>query len=406
MPEVTGKLLASQYEFIQSQSKFALMLGGVGSSKTHAGAHFVINMASKYPKVPGIICANTYNQVNTATLARLEQECEKFKIYYKPVLGGSEKHVKIGGTKALIYSLDAYDNIRGPEVGWAWADECLFAKEEAFKVLMGRIRDGRGPCFFRGTSTPNGFNWGYETFEGFEGENRTPLKHLIRAKTKDNVFLPDGYYETLLEMYGGADNPLAQQELEGLFVNLNSGAIYWGFDRKRNIQPCELRPGALFYLGQDFNVNPMCGVVCQYYNGIIYVVAENVLPNSNTFECSGYLREKFPMRQATVIPDSTGSARKTSANKTDIQIMRDHGFHVADTKNPLIRDRQNCLNVLMKRGRVVIDPSCTNLIKEIETLSSRDKEGDKSHCAVALGYVAWYLAPLREIEQPSRTLEI
>lgn len=397
-------LLKTQHDFITTDSKYTLMLGGIGSAKTFAGAHFAIRMAIEYPDAKGMIVANTYTQLINATVETLTQELDKLNIKYQKILGGSTKYIKIGETRILLYSLDAYQNIRGPEVGWIWADECAFAKREAFDVVIGRLRDKRGPLLFRGTTSPNGFNWCYDIFGNFGGERASETYKLIKARTRDNLFLPDGYYETLLELYGGIENPLAKQELEGEFVNLQAGAIYWGFDRDRNVAECKPHESRLIYLGQDFNVDPMCGVAVEYANNTFYVYRENVLHDSNTYELAEFLPQYFPRHRTKIIPDSTGNSRKTSSTKTDLQILREAGYTVDYTHNPLIRDRQNNLNMLMKQGRVKIDPSCKNLIKELETLSHRDKEGDVSHVAVALGYVTWKLRPLSKPQSPNRTI--
>jgi len=90
--------------------------------------------------------------------------------------------------------MEKYEALRGPEYGWAWSDECAFYKKEAFDVLIGRIRDARGSCQWKGTTTPNGFNWLYESFV------ETPLRNskIIKCKTKDNLAnLGGDYFDTL-----------------------------------------------------------------------------------------------------------------------------------------------------------------------------------------------------------------
>lgn len=251
----------------------------------------------------------------------------------------------------------------------------------------------------------------YEDFEGYDKKNKTDKVHLIRALTKDNIFLPEGYYETLLEDYGGPDNPLAQQELFGQFVNLQAGAIYWGFDRERHMGSVKLQEGFTVYIGQDFNIDNMCNVYVQRINGHYNVFQENSLMhrNANTDDAALKIIKDLGRRDHGVIPDSTGGARKTSASssaKSDIQILEQHGLNVYRTKNPLIRDRQNALNMIFKKNRITIDHSCKKLRTELETLSSRDNEGQVSHLAVALGYVVWYFDPLLRDYGKSESIQL
>ena len=391
-------LLESQSEFLRSKSKKALLLAGIGYGKSFIGSHFVINMVSRYPNSNGLITANTYTQLINASVHTFLSELDRLGVPYDKVTGGANKHVRIGNTKIYLYSLERPDTIRGIEVGWWWSDESCFAKEDAIQICRGRLRDSRGPLYERHTSSPNGYNWAYDTFENHDKNNITDNVGLYRGVTRDNIFLPEGYYESILEDYGGEANPLAQQELFGQFTNLGEGAIYWGFDRNRLVQPCKLDPDFPVYVGQDFNISNMEGVYVQYKHGNFYVCKESILEHhgANTDEAATKIVKDLKGFRVLVIPDSTGRALKTSASgRTDIEILRRYGLEVMATRNPFVRDRQNTLNNHMKQNKLFIDPSCKTLIKELEVLSARDKEGDKAHASVALGYVTWKLAPLK-----------
>ena len=59
----------------------------------------------------------------------------------------------------------------------------------------------------------------------------SPLKgtKMVTANTLDNLkHLGQDYYDTLR---GQFDSKLAEQELDGAFVNLTSGKVYYAFDR-------------------------------------------------------------------------------------------------------------------------------------------------------------------------------
>lgn len=391
-------LLHYQHEFITSNSKKAFLLGGIGSGKTHTIPHFILRMLKEYPNTPGILTANTFTQLYNATVETIKAEFDFLNIPYHCVLSGAQKRIELFGIKIFLYSLEKHDNIRGPNVGWWLSDETAYAKKEAVQVVRGRIRDRNGPLFERHSSSANGYNWAFEEFENKDKENKNDRHHLIRAKTKENIFLADGYYESLLEDYGGEKNPLAQQELMGQFVNLLGGEIYWGFSRERNIFPVKLNDNYPVYVGQDFNIDNMNNCYVQFIGGKFFVASETILEHydANTDTAALRIVKDLAEYHPIVIPDSTGKARKTSASgRTDIEILKSHGLEVLQTRNPLIRDRQNTLNIHFRKGDVIIDPSCIKLIKEIETLSSRDKEGDTAHVSVGLGYVTNKLKPLQ-----------
>ncbi len=406
------ELLSYQESFLKCESKKALLLGGIGAGKSAAGSYFILNMLSKYPNTNGLLTANTYTQLMNATVEAVVGDLDYLGIPYKTVLGGARKYIKIYNTKIYLYSLEKYNNIRGIEVGYWLSDESAFSKKEAIQVCRGRLRCKNGPRYERHTTSPNGYNWLYDEFENKDGKNITDKAALFRAKTKENIFLPEGYYESLLEEYGGIDNPLARQELFGEFVNLQSGSIYWAFDRKNHVKPCKDKMNRSFpvYVGQDFNVDNMEGIYVQYIDGVFYCYQENILDhyNANTDSAATQIcSDLIPKYRPIVIPDSTGKARKTSSSgKTDFEILRNYGLTVEDTTNPFIRDRQNTLNMRLKQNRIVIDPSCKELIKEMETLANRDKEGDKAHVSVALGYVTWRLDPIKRQKKKQRTIQL
>ena len=398
MAKTKIKTLKHQTRFLKSDAEECMLLGGIGSGKSAAGGMFTLKMIADYPHTPGIVVAPTYSQLIKATVKAITDVFEAHGVKHDVILSGANKRIELPGRESIhLFTLEKPDNFRGPEAGWLLGDEVAFAKEYGIKVAKGRIRHKKGPLFKRYTTSPNGFNWAYDEFEHKDGTNATKRRELVRAVTKDNIFLPDSYYEGLLEDYGGADNPLAQQELFGQFVNLQAGAIYWAWDRTKYVGEKVLNPAFPVYVGQDFNIGNMCNVYVQIIGGHYYFFKETKLDfdGANTDHASQKIVEDLRGFQIYVIADSTGKAELPSAGgRTNIEIMKSYGLTVLHSSNPFIRDRQNSFNALMKQGRVTVHPSCTNLIKEFETLSSRDKEGETAHCSVGGGYIVWKFDPL------------
>lgn len=395
-------LLDYQYDFLKLNIPNAAMIAGVGTGKTLAIAYAVIHMVSSYPDTKGMIVANTYSQLVNSTLEPLFEVLKELNIPYRTNIAG--KYIIINNTKIYVYSLEKYDNIRGIEVGWIFADELAYQKDKkAYDTIKTRLRCKHGPLIFRAFSTKNGFNWFYDLYS-------SPIKtndyQVIEAQTIDNIFLPPQYLEDLLIDYGSIDAPMYRQEVLNEYVNLTEGSVYYGFNRDKHVQDCSLIPYKHVYIGVDFNIDSMSAVYCQYVDDTLYVCKEVSLTdaNSNTFTLANKLQQDLAhCHYRSVIPDSTGKARKTSSAKTDHQILIDAGFKLDVTNNPRVRDRQNTVNRLFNLDKVIIDPSCKNLIRELETLASRDKEGSCVHVSVAFGYVSWRLAPLKTKQPKSIT---
>lgn len=388
-------LSGPQYQFVSAKEAYVLYAGGLGSGKTYSGAAWAIYMALTYPNARGMITANTYSQLKKATLTAFFDLADKMGINYKYYVNESKIEVR-GGATIYAFSMENYDQLRGVEVGWAWSDECAFYKEAAYQVLIGRIRDKRGPCQWKGTTTPNGFNWLYNRFI------ETPPKssRVVYGQTRDNKQnLADSYLESLEEQY---DDKMGQQELEGKFVNLTSGKVYYGFDRAKHVQEFETQHGFV-YLGLDFNVDPMCGVFANVIGDTIYIFDEIHERDSNTFKVSKTIKDKFPAKRIQIIADSTGDRRKTAASNTDHEILKRAGFDVLPFKNPFIKDRQNNINRLFHFGKIVIHPRCKKLILDLEQLVHENKDESLGHITDGLGYLAWKMFPLMA---PKKQVEI
>lgn len=388
------ELSNSQYEFMYSEETHVLFCGGVGSGKTFTGALWAIMMSQLYPNCRGLITANTHSQLQKATLAELFSICDSLGIKYKYLV--NQNRVFIGKSEILCYTMEKPENLAGPTVGWAWLDEAAFYRSLAFDKAAARVRDKKGPCKIRMTTTPNGFNWLYEYFV----EKPMDYKKVVYSRTLDNlVNLPETYVKQLTDQY---DAKMAAQELDGQFINLNSGQVYYGFDRRKHVKNVDLYPDDLLLVGLDFNVHPLCGVFIAKRGEMIYVVDELYLENSNTFSAAKEIVSRYPARYKQIIADETGNRRRTSSERTDHEILRRAGLDVVKFRNPFVKDRQNNLNRLLDKNYIKIHPSCTNLIKDLEQLTHDNDDDMLSHISDALGYACWHVNPLIKPKRGAR----
>jgi hypothetical protein len=152
----------------------------------------------------------------------------------------------------------------------------------------------------------------------------------------------------------------------------------------------------------DFNLNPMSATVWQLDHDneeIAYQVGEVVIPTSDTDDMSKEIVRRYGTPANIVIyPDPAGAQRRTSAQgKTDISILREHGFRVLSmSSHPLVRDRLNVTNARFCTAdgtrRAFVDPSCRKSIESYEKLSYRegtnepDKASGYDHLVDACGY--------------------
>jgi hypothetical protein len=118
---------------------------------------------------------------------------------------------------------------------------------------------------------------------------------------------------------------------------------------------------------------------------------------------------RFPLK-IYLYGDTTGNGRKTSASRTDWQIVQEffsgHSCQITrrvPSSNPPVKDRVNCVNAMLcnqaGERRLLINPGCKELILDLERVHWRNDgngnslvEIDKSdpmrtHVSDALGYM-------------------
>lgn len=388
------ELTPGQFDLLQDNTKIAMLVGGIGGGKSFTLSHYVLNQIVNYPNISGLVVANTYTQLSNATIKAITKLFDEIGMKYKLVLGGAKKYIQIKNpekTTIFIYSLEKPDNIRGIEVGWIAGDEVAYADQYALDVCFGRLRQKNGPSQARFFTSPNGFNFLYDFIQKSKC-------NVYKVLTKDNKFIDEDAYDTLVNLYGGLESPRAQQELLGEFVNQTNANVYYAFKSHIHLKPTLRSSSTPIYISCDFNAGNMNYIAAHYTKDGFKVFHSAHLTDhtSNTFSMGEDIYKKFGNQNVYIIPDSTGKSRKTSAEAgiTDFKILESFGFKIVPFLNPRIKDRQNTVNALFLRNRISIDPSCKALIKDIQTLSNEDDEGKVSHQAVCLGYLCWHFEPL------------
>lgn len=154
-----------QHDILESRQQVNLFLAGQGSGKTHLAGVISYLYLSQFPKLRGLIAANTYSQLTRSTLFRI-REVWKQEFGVEEYDDKTKKgHFVVGkqppahftrfyefdsynnimcfkwGAVVYIGSLDNYKALDGMEIGWAMLDETKDTKEIAVKeVIVGRLR--------------------------------------------------------------------------------------------------------------------------------------------------------------------------------------------------------------------------------------------------------------------------
>jgi len=327
----------------------------------------------------------------------------------------------VSGGTICVKGADNYDSLRGDGLDFLVMDEYACMAPQAWtEALRPALADRLGKALFIGT--PQGFNHFHELFEGAQSQSDWKAFQFTTAQGGN---VPS---EELQSAAKQLDDRIFRQEFEASFETLGVGRAYYAFDRAQNVGDLGFSARFPLYWSLDFNMNPLCSVLAQVHNGAVYVLEEMILPDSNTLAaCEEFLSRTSKWRKGgklniCVYGDATGEQRRTSASRTDWQIVKEFfGRYPYDftasfrfpASNPLVKDRVNCVNAKLRNHAgqhlLKVNQSCKHLIKDFEQVCWKtDPHGnplvelDKSdpmrtHVSDAVGYLIAREFPMRPV---------
>ncbi len=396
--------LPHQYSFLTAQQPIVGLVAGLGSGKTFGLLRKCLlamnTKLNKKGKSSGLVLYPTYD---LATELFVEPFCELLEQYHIPYQYKKAEHRFITAAGNIkIYQLQMPHRIVGSEYTWAAIDEFDIESfkncDRAFKKSIARMRGCNDPQLFIVTS-PEGFHYTYHVFV----ENGSDDRFLIHGKTTDNKHLPDQYINLLESNY---DERMLKAYRDGQFVNLQQGQTYV-FNREKNVKKVQYNKSLPIHIGIDFNADPECAVLLQEYKEKPQLRVFDSFSLSHqgegdllTERMAYTIKEKYPNAIYYCMPDATGVQKRSSAQYTDIGILRKHFQVKVKHINPRVINRVNAMNKALE-GNMIIDPSCKDLINDLEKVCNKQgtREIDKSnkmlsHLTDALGYAVTWLKPV------------
>lgn len=344
------------------ESKIIGLISGYGAGKTYIVARKALQLASLNPGCDGIITEPNFPLLGQILIPEMHAALQQAEVSY--VFKSSENifYVEIEGktTRIICKSMERFDRLIGINAAWIIADEFDTTKAEiayqAFLKLLGRLRAGKVRQFII-TTTPEGFGAAHKVFEE-EKRGR-----LIRAKTTDNIFLPQDFIDNLYEMYPAN---LVKAYIEGLFVNLQGNPVYPSFDRRENHADVELSGGEDIHVGIDFNIGGCAVKSSIMVNDEVFTFDEYL--GKDTHDVGRYLAETFGGHHVYFYPDASGNKGTTNASESDIQILQSYGLvNMGPKSNPRIRDRVLSVDNGFRHKKLWVDTAkCPDLTNSLE----------------------------------------
>lgn len=418
-------LTKPQAEFLELQNKvlYALFTGGFGSGKSHVMASSAFLDALHSPQAWVTLYEPVYSHILDIAMPYVARLLTEHNIAYQQ--NKDEKVIwtnsdQIGNFR--FRSMDNPETIVGYETYTSHVDELdKLEKAKADRVwnmILGRCRQwpkGLPKHFMKlneitgqyeprnkvcAYSTPEGFNFTYEVWAKNRQKIGTPEHRqeydFIQCRTEDNPFVSQAYIDNLRAKY---PEQLIDAYLNGEWVNLNSGTVYYAYDRNSHHTDEKVKPGETLHIGMDFNVGQMSGTVAVRRNGgQTWHVVDYMTGLLDTPDIIAEIKDRYPKHTIICYPDSSGNSRDTTnASTSDILQLKRAGFKVkARSKNPPVKDRVSVLNNAFAKMKIFINSNvCAELCECLEQQcydknNRPDKTQGHDHLNDALGYFAYY----------------
>lgn len=364
-----------QRDFLKSGAVFRCYMGGQGSGKTCAGVFEVRRYAKLWPGAIVICTEPWYPMVADVLKPEFDRQIEAAGEAGVVEWRASRKaYVYPNGSEIWLRQCDKFDALRGPSVAAVWMDEAAQSPYEAFRILVGRMRQPGYPHVFLCTGTPRGRNWLYWTFtpgdrpEGappYIGDGGQVSAELFRASALDNPYLSPLTRAALVQAYPPGTLAYRQEVLGEAVVF--EGLVFPQFSPERHVR--EVPPArrfAVFAMGMDWGwTNPGCLLLAGLdEEGAMWIV-EEVYAAEKPLE---WWAEQVLARARTHEP--CVAVWCDPSDPAGISALARLGLPARKAPNQVLPGIAQ-VAARFQRGELYISPACPNLIRQLQTYSWR-----------------------------------
>lgn len=415
------KLLPHQAELLQApfvfpEINFFFLIAGYASGKTSALVkaieHTVKLLLGKKdleahnPKV--LVASKNLTFMKKTLTGLLEQDLKETNSEYS--YDKAHNIITIGNVELLLIPDEDESSIYGFSCSCAYVDELDELDTQTAMAVVKSINDrcrqqieGFRTPFMCYTTSSQGLKGTYQTVMHFQ---RSGIGYvLMRARTKDNMYLPKDYVDNMYSIYNEKEVACL---LEGKFVSIDSGLIFPDYHPDVNKLDVDLydyvRDNSLpVYIGQDFNGFGNNAVAFAIINDAIIAIKDYEFPDIR--RAPEVFRYDFPTSEILWIPDMTYKEHFVEFKKE----LRVFNIKIAYRScNPLVGDRNFACNKLFVAQRLFICPMCKGMENTLMTWQKDPKTGQPSkggkgapdHKGDCMGYVVHYLLSWKKELKP------
>lgn len=283
------------------------------------------------------------------------------------------------GKPAVVYfvGLDEPSKLLSLNLSGAGIDEGSEVSQEAFMLLLNRLRNKSGLRKILVVGNPRGHNWVYSLFVGKKGLKNPMNYRMILAPTTENTHLPEGYVQNMLDSYSPER---IKRDVYGSFDSFE-GQVFSEFDREQHaVRPFKIPGNWERHIRIDHGFrNPAAFIFCAVNpEGEVYVYKE-------IYEREKLIKELVEMvknnitktdKFQTVKIDPSTRARRGTSGASDYDEYVRHwptalppiGLAKNDVQVGVDRVKSYLkVHPKFKKPMLYIFDTCQNLLEEIST---------------------------------------
>lgn len=349
---------------------YFFLIGGFGCGKSFTDVIFLLYLVSEYryckePVKFGIFGV-TIKLLKQTVIADFCRFLEMLGVSFKN--NSQEGTITVGNITFVYLQMQNPGDIYAHNFHGALVDELdevvaekvlpiVEAIQERCRKIVpaGRTMPSRS-AFMLFTTTAQGLGGTYQFVEKLRKQNRKAREQnlpapvpfsIIHAHTEDNPYNDPEQIKRLRALYTEEE---AAAYLDGKFMNLAVGRVWYSFDRRINM--CMRFPVAtddIVYVGQDFNlgINASCELIVR--GDIVYIVASHHWKDMG--EAAELLPRFYPGNRIIFIPDASGKeimqGFAAEFERAEIEIFWNN-------RNPSINERVMAGNLLFRRKQCYI----------------------------------------------------
>ncbi len=338
--DIDKRLGHTQASIFRDPSRFKVIGAGRRYGKSYLATYILLTKALTI-KGNYFFIAPTFQQAR-----QILWEILKDKVRLDLAVSINETRLEVtlvNGSKIFLKGSDRADTLRGVALSGAVFDEFATARDPETlwqQVIRPALSDQRGWAVF--ISSPMGRNYFYDLYN--------MAKELDDWASWQFTTIDGGYVleEEIEAAKHDLDERTFRQEYLASFESFD-GLVVPNYDRALNASYEKIKEDDTLIVGIDFNINLMPAVIMVKRGSEIHVL-DMFFGSFNTTELMEAIELRYPDHNKLFHTDASGIANKSSSGgKTDIKIIEDYGYRVANlSKNPNIIDRVNAFNSMVK----------------------------------------------------------